>query len=203
MKKSLILLFAATLLCGVLSCGDTASSGVLTGNPFVDECFAFNPKTNHTYIKNRDYGILRELSSEEKEEIIQTVIEECPKSICRYDYGSINYGVRLVDSSTGEVFTGYDNYYGGYSYIYKNAVEGCYKDFFSDPYTLPYVRCFYNEGNDYSFVSARYYPDKPFITEFRKMQADNENLINPESWMAPFNGAGGSAEGHFIRPVRD
>ena len=185
MKKSLLILLVTTFLCGVLSCdGDDAPINPYSGDPFVYECNNYNPMIHHNYIKNRNYGIICELSSEEKEEIIQTVIEECPKSVCRYEDGTIDYGTK-IEGAYGTTYI-HDYYSGGFKNIYKNAVERCRKYSFSIEET-PSISCFFEDSNNYSFAKVFFHSDRIVVGDYKTVFDKDEETFSPESWITPFD----------------
>ena len=190
MKKHLILLFVVTFICGILSCGDNSTPTDLVpetydGNPFVYECLKYDPRTHHSYVKNMNYGIIRELDSDEKDEIIQNMVVECSRSVCRYDYGGINYNQKVVDNHEGTSYS-FDNYHGGCSNLYQNALERYYKDYRSSPDTLPVIRSVFKEGYDYTFVDATYYPYETVVTGCGKRFSIDEKRITIEPFICPF-----------------
>ena len=196
MKKWLSLLFTGLLLCGVFSCGETTTTPNEEDkvNPIYYEWEHYDPRTHHTYVKNKDYGIVRELTAEEKNELILSVKDECPKSVSRYDYGSLYYGRHFVDSDTGETFSR-DEFFGGCYNIYTNATEGYFKDCLSLDNVTSGIKCFFKDGHDYTYVSARYILDRTRVFQYRKSYVKDDEYYNTEPYITPFNS--GSKGSHF------
>ncbi len=194
MKKWLSLLFTGLLLCGVFSCGETTTNtnGEDKGNSIYSEWEKYDPRTHHTFVKGKDYGIVRELTAEEKEELILNVRDICPKSVSGYDNGTVYYGEKITVVS-GEEFK-VDNYYGGCSNIYKNATEGYYVEYRNPNRKLPSIQCYFKDGHDYTYVRANYLKDSVSITEYKKEYVEDEEYV---PYISPFNA--GSAERHFYQ----
>ena len=197
MKKWLSLLFTGLLLCGVFSCGETTTNTNEEdkGNSIYYEWEHYDPRTHHTFVKGKDYGIVRELTAEEKNELILSVKDECPKSVSGYDHGSLYYGHKITLDTGEEVKI--DRYSGACVNIYKNATEGYYKETNYPTISLPSINCYFKDGHDYTYVRANYLKDSVSIAEYKKEYVEDDEYYTPTSYITPFND--GLAERHFYQ----
>ena len=189
MKKKLSFLFASLLIIPLAGCATPEKPRTLMDDviDFYNESQTFDPKTHAQYDKDEDYGIFRELSTDEKLEFMNKAIVECPKSINRYDNGRYCHNA-IVDNTGGTITYG-DTYWGSCRNIYTNAVESYYLDSFSSYSTpgIPNLYCYMQENEHlYDYVWASLHPNGVRINGYEQRYFRKVDSFLPEYYLDVF-----------------